>query len=191
MNGLLFIRHAETDLAGTFCGHSDPPINTRGYAQVNNLIAQLSSEPFDAIYSSDLRRATDTAAALAQAFHVPCLTSPNLREIHFGDWESLTWEEIKKRDPDYAQRWADSFPAFPAPGGEVFADFEQRVLHEMTHLFRLATNKRIAVVTHGGVMRVVLRTFLGHTEQEAWELTRPYCSFFSYAGVDRHEEVSR
>lgn len=191
MNGLLFIRHAETDLAGTFCGHSDPPINARGYAQVKNLVTQLSSEPFDAIYSSDLRRATDTAVALAQAFHVSCVTTPSLREIHFGDWEGLTWEEIKTRDEDYAQRWTDSFPALPAPGGEAFAAFEQRVLHEMTHLFQLATNKRIAVVTHGGVMRVVLRTFLGHTEQEAWELTRPYCSFFSYAVVDTHEEVSR
>jgi broad specificity phosphatase PhoE len=191
MKGLVFIRHAETDLAGTFCGHSDPPINARGQAQVKGLIAQLAPEHFDAIYSSDLRRAVDTAASLAQAFAVPCTTTPNLREIYFGDWEGMTWTKIEGRDADYARRWIELSPRLSAPGGESFTTFEFRILHEIDHLLRLAADKRLAVVTHGGVMRTVLRTFLGHTEQQAWDLTKSYCSFFVYTGASASQEVSR
>jgi broad specificity phosphatase PhoE len=69
--------------------------------------------------------------------------------------------------------------------------FERRVLKEINHLFHLTAGKRIAVVTHGGVMRIVLHTFLGYKEQEAWNFTKPYCSFFMYAGADAYEEVSQ
>ena len=68
MTGLLFIRHAETDMAGTFCGHSDPPINAAGQQQVAQMISTLTSESIDEIYSSDLRRAVDTANLLSQMF---------------------------------------------------------------------------------------------------------------------------
>ncbi len=182
MKSALFIRHAETDMAGTFCGHSDPPLNARGQAQLPDLIEQLASHPFDAIYSSDLRRAVETATSLAAAFAAPCTTSRNLREIDFGSWEGLTWSEIEGRDAEYASRWIKSFPKLPAPNGETFAAFECRVLREVEHLLAFADNKRLAIVTHAGVMRIVLHTLLGHTQQQAWELTRSYCSFFVYAG---------
>jgi alpha-ribazole phosphatase len=191
MKGLIFIRHAETDLAGTFCGHTDPPLNARGQMQVADLIARLTSESFEEICSSDLRRAADTATSVAQAFAVPCTTTANLREISFGDWEAMTWPEIERSDADYARSWTQSFPDLTAPGGEPFAMFERRVLQEIDHLLRRAEDKRIAVVTHGGVMRIVLRTLLGRTEQQAWELTKPYCSFFVYAGAPASEEVSQ
>jgi len=191
MEGLLFIRHAETDLAGTFCGHSDPPLNARGRIQVRELIARFPGDHFDAIYSSDLRRAADTATSLAQAFAVPCTKTSELREIYFGDWEAMTWAEIERRDADYARRWTESFPNLAAPNGEIYAAFESRVLQEIDRLLDLAADQRIAVVTHGGVMRVVLRHLLGHTEEQAWELTKPYCSFFAYAEAAVPEEVGQ
>jgi broad specificity phosphatase PhoE len=191
MRELIFIRHGETDLAGTFCGHSDPPINDRGQIQVEELISRLSSEPLDAIHSSDLRRAVDTAAFLTQAFGVPCTTTQNLREIDFGDWEGLTWAEIEGRDQDYARRWIESYPNLPAPKGETFAAFECRILREVANLFRFSADKRLAVVTHGGVMQLVLRTFLGYTEKQARNLTTPYCSFFVYAGAASSKEPNQ
>ena len=178
MMGLLFIRHAETDMAGTFCGHSDPPINARGQQQVAHIISSLMLETIDEIYSSDLRRATETAASLSQAFSAPVTITGNLREIHFGDWEGLTWTEIESRDAEYAGQWIESFPALPAPNGERFASFEARVFQEVDRLLSLAKTKRIAVVTHGGVMRAVLRTLLACDEQQAWEMTKSYCSSF-------------
>jgi broad specificity phosphatase PhoE len=180
MTGLLFIRHAETDMAGTFCGHSDPPLNARGQQQVAHIISSLMLETIDEIYSSDLRRATETAASLSQAFSAPVTTTGGLREIHFGDWEGLTWTEIESRDAEYAGQWLEAFPALPAPNGEHASSFEARVLQEVDQLLSLAKTRRIAVVTHGGVMRAVLRTLLACDEQQAWEMTKPYCSSFYY-----------
>lgn len=179
MNGLLFIRHAQTDLAGTFCGHSDPPLNAIGQQQTRDLIARLATEHFDAIVCSDLLRAMETAEPLAQAFKVPLTPKQGLREIYFGDWEGLTWAEIEQSDADNARRWTESFPVLPAPAGETFADFESRVMTEIALLLSLAEHQRIAVVTHAGVMRTVLRLLHGCSEQEAWEKTNSYCCIFS------------
>ena len=190
MSDLLFIRHAETDLAGTFCGHADPPLNGRGHAQIRNLIAQLGSQSFDAVYSSDLRRAVDTASELARALNLPCTTTSNLREISFGSWEGLTWSQIEENDSDYAARWLEFYPSLPAPGGEPYAIFKGRILYEVNLLRVLAVHKHLAVVTHAGVMRIVLQTLLGHSEQEAWKRTTPYCSYFALEGAAANQQVS-
>jgi alpha-ribazole phosphatase len=190
MNGLLFIRHAETDLAGTFCGQSDPPVNARGHQQIQALLQQLAHESIDAIYSSDLSRAVTTAQAVAQAFRTPATTSPNLREIHFGQWEGLTWSEIEHRDAAYARQWTESFPHMPAPGGELFAQFESRVRTEVDRLLLLAQDRRIAVVAHAGVMRLVLQTYCGCTTQESWDKTASYCCTFTCATSSIPHEVS-
>ncbi len=182
MSGITFIRHAATDMTGTFCGHSDPPVNALGQQQIKNMLALLSNEAWDAVYSSDLKRAIATAEPLARASHRRVATTVGLREIHFGKWEGLTWQQIEQRDAAYAQRWIESFPSLPAPSGEAFASFERRVLGEMERILRIAEGNRIAIVTHGGVMRVVLRTFLGYTEQDAWERTKTYCSMFFLRG---------
>ncbi len=189
MTGLFFIRHAQTDMAGTFCGQSDPPINSVGKPQVRELLQHLAPQSFSAIYSSDLVRASQTARALAESFDIPLTTTAHLREIHFGEWEGLTWTEIEQRNPDYAHRWLGEFPALPAPGGESFSAFEDRVLPEVERLRRLAENNRIAVVTHGGVMRLVLTKLLRHADAQAWEMTKAYCSSFAYGSSLARREV--
>jgi broad specificity phosphatase PhoE len=177
----VFIRHAETGMAGRYCGHSDPDLSAQGRAQVTELVRQLSTEPFDAIYTSDLRRASSTAQAIAAARNIPWVLRPALREIHFGDWESMSWEEIEQLDPDYARKWLAAYPDLPAPRGESFQAFEARILEEVHHLLGCNYGS-IAVVTHGGVLRVVLRRLLGRSDQAAWEETRPYCCMVRYEG---------
>lgn len=179
MSTLLFIRHAETDMAGTFCGHSNPPINARGHQQIHMLLKALNAEPIDAVYTSDLQRAVATADALAKAFACPSFTTSALREINFGEWEGLTWPEIEKKDATYARDWSDAYPDRPAPGGEFFDAFQTRILDEVQYLLTL--DGYFAVVTHAGVMRVVLRALCGLDEREAWERTRLYCGIFKYA----------
>src|SRR5882757_1236833 len=191
MNGLLFIRHAQTDMAGRFCGHSDPPVNAQGEQQVLRLVESMQPAPIDAIYCSDLQRAVTTAEALAGVFAVPITRRRSLREIGFGDWEGLSWAEIEQRDAPYARDWIEAFPNLPASGGESFADLEARVLDEVNALLRLAEHKRIAVVTHGGVMRVALQRFLGCNEQEAWNRTKSYCCSFLYEEVATPREVNQ
>ncbi len=70
----------------------------------------LSAEPIDEIYSSDLRRARATAQAIAAARNIPLSLRPALREIDFGQWEGLSWEQIELMDPDYARKWIAGYP---------------------------------------------------------------------------------
>jgi broad specificity phosphatase PhoE len=175
MSEIVFIRHAETDMAGRFCGHSDPEVNSRGYLQISRLIESLRQEKFSAVYTSDLTRAETTAMTFAQCLGIGYRVRSSLREISFGHWEGLSWDEIEQRDEVYAHRWITEYPHLPAPGGERFDDFENRVLNEVKSLTKLAGGHDIAVVTHAGVLRVVLCALHGCSEERAWELTKSYC----------------
>jgi len=185
MSELLFLRHAETDMAGAFCGHSDPELNARGRAQVGELINRLRTEEIGLVYTSDLRRAHTTGMAIAEAFGVGCHVRSALREIDFGQWEGTTWEEIERRDDAYSRRWLAEYPRLPAPDGESFPGFEQRVLDEVKFLSleAAAADCCIAVVTHAGVLRTVLCALHGCSEDNAWEQTRSYCSIVRHTSA--------
>jgi broad specificity phosphatase PhoE len=176
MSEILFVRHAETDMAGTFCGHSDPEVNARGREQIFELINRLRDESIEIVYTSDLRRASSTANAIAEAFGVECHARPTLREISFGTWEGLNWKEIEQRDAVYARRWIAKHPMLPAPEGEAFRDFERRVLNEVEFLSSKALEHSIAVVTHAGVLRTVLCSLNNCHQADAWRQTETYCA---------------
>jgi broad specificity phosphatase PhoE len=179
MSRALFIRHAQTGMEGRYCGHSDPALNAQGRAQLGELARLLSAEPLDGIYSSDLQRARSTAEAIAAIRNIPLALRPALREIHFGQWEGLSWEQIEQVDGEYARRWMAAFPHLPAPEGESYQAFEARILEEIDHLLDHNPGP-IAVVTHGGVLRVVLRHLFGCSDHEAWQQTPPYCCVMRY-----------
>lgn len=182
MTGLLFIRHAATDLAGTFCGHADPPVNALGQQQIADLVRSLASSCIRAVYTSDLQRAVRTAEAIAGSHSAPLALRAGLREIYFGQWEGLRWSEIEARDRSFAAEWMRRFPELSAPGGELFEDFEARVLQEVDLLLAPAHNSLIAIVTHAGVLRVVLQSLLGCSAEQAWERTSTYCCTVHYPG---------
>ncbi len=179
MSRVLFIRHAETAMAGRFCGHSDPDLNAQGQAQLAGLAQALSTETIGGVYSSDLRRAQSTAHAIAAGRKVPVTLRPALREIYFGEWDGLSWRQIEQMDPEYARRWVDGYPHITAPAGETFRNFEARVLEEVNDLIRRDAES-IAVVTHAGVLRAILRHLHGCSEEEAWQQTQPYCCVVPY-----------
>jgi alpha-ribazole phosphatase/probable phosphoglycerate mutase len=181
MSDILFIRHAETDMAGTFCGHSNPDLNARGHKQTAELIDRLRPKNIGTVYTSDLRRAQTTAEAIASAFGIECRPRRALREINFGEWDGLTWKEIEERDKVYARRWMAEHPLLPTPGGEAFRDFEQRVLEEVAFLSTKAATQAIAVVTHAGVLRTVLCSLHQSSEEDAWKQTKPYCAIVRHA----------
>jgi alpha-ribazole phosphatase/probable phosphoglycerate mutase len=185
MSELLFIRHAETDMAGAFCGHSDPELNTRGRAQLGELINRLRMEKIAVVYTSDLRRAHTTGLAIAEAFGVGCHIRPALREINFGQWEGITWKEIERRDEAYSRLWLAEYPRLPAPDGESFPKFERRVLDEVKFLSlkAAAADCCIAVVTHAGVLRTVLCALHGCSEDNAWEQAKSYCSIVRHTSA--------
>ena len=191
MNDLLFIRHPETEMAGTFCGHSDPPVNAEGQRQIVTLVKELSSEPITAVVTSDLQRASTPARVLAESLEVPCITCRGLREIGFGVWEGLTWAQIQVLDATFAESWLTAFPQLTPPGGEAFNAFESRVMGEMKQLIEFSNTGLIAVITHAGVMRVILQNRCGVDAAGAIALTKQYCASFRYSNYANKEKRIR
>jgi broad specificity phosphatase PhoE len=189
MNTIVLIRHGEIGMAGRFCGHSDPELNPAGESQVIRVAEQVAMLGIERIYSSDLRRASRTAACLAQRIGVGVDYLPALREIDFGLWDGLHWQEIEERFPEEADRWIREFPLQSAPGGEAYLDFTARVDAVLTSLLEAAVGKTVAIVTHRGVMRYGLSRFFGFSEQEAWTRTAPYCAVVTASARMRECEV--
>jgi broad specificity phosphatase PhoE len=154
---LLLVRHAHTDMAGHFCGHSDPPLSKQGLAQLSNLNDRLNNCSFAHVFSSDLQRARQTAEFVAKRANLQVQQLTSLRELAFGSWEGLDWDQVMARDPEYAQRWLDLYPSVPAPGGESFEDFRKRIQSAMNAVAAQVQHSCAVVVTHAGV----IRTFLG------------------------------
>lgn len=173
---LLFIRHAETALAGTFCGSSNPDLNERGRAQAAALEHKLRSQPIDRMFSSDLARAQETAAYIAAPRKLEVTVHPALREIDFGDWEARTFVQIARQYPVFATRWMAEFPDLTIPNAEPVPAFRQRVLAEIQAL-RAVPAEHVVVLTHAGVLCVLLEEFGHLSKQQAYQRTRRYtCS---------------
>jgi broad specificity phosphatase PhoE len=158
---LILIRHARTNLAGTFCGHTDPPLNAEGRAQLADLNHRLKDHCLTHIFCSDLQRARQTAESIAGRCNLQLHPLASLRELAFGSWEGLDWDQVMARDPVHAQQWLDLHPSIPAPGGEGFEDFLARIHGAMNAIAAEVQDGCAAVVTHAGV----IRTFLGDLAQ--------------------------
>jgi alpha-ribazole phosphatase/probable phosphoglycerate mutase len=178
MGRLIFIRHGETELAGRFCGQSNPPLNNSGNHQAALVAEEVVSSCACRIYSSDLLRAQQTATCIGQRIGLPIEYHADLREIGFGEWEGLNWEQIEERWPLDAKLWMEEFPLRSAPHGEGYADFTTRIDRCIATLV-IAANEPTIVVTHRGVMLYALVRFFGYSEQQARQLTEPFCAKIS------------
>ncbi len=151
---LLLIRHAITDMTGTLCGQSDPPLNATGREQATALASLLSGWNVRRLYASDLQRAVETAQPLAQLWNIPIVTRSDLREISFGAWEGRRWSEIRNDGTDI--RAMESLPELRAPDGETFSCFRDRVRCAWKQTIAGSGGQTTIIVTHLGVMRVIL-----------------------------------
>lgn len=160
---LLFIRHGETDanVNGQLEGATDKPLNATGQAQAQALAARLLStqQPIQAIYSSSLTRARQTAAALAQALgELPVQVDPDLSEFHLGEWDGLTLDELRNEKQMWARMARD--PHFAPPGGESAMQFGLRLLNAARTILARHPGQTVAVFSHGGALATLLALLL-------------------------------
>jgi len=156
---VLAIRHGETawNRDKRIQGQLDVPLNAVGEAQARRLAAALAGERIDVVYSSDLGRARQTAAALADRSGQALQLDPGLRERQFGIFEGLTWSEIAERWPEQSERWRRRDPEFGAAGGETLADFNARSVAATERLLARHAGQTVVLVTHGGVLDCLYR----------------------------------
>lgn len=165
---ILFIRHGETDWnrIKRIQGHIDIPLATTGLAQAQRLARRIASEVkegarLDAIYSSDLQRAQQTAQPIADALGLQLQLREGLRERSYGAFQGHDSDEIAVRFPDEYAHWQTRDPGFAPPEGESQRTLYHRVLHAIEPLVAAHPGGRIAVVAHGGVLDCVRRFACG------------------------------
>lgn len=155
---ILFIRHGQTDwnMAGKWQGFTDIPLNAVGRAQAEMLAVRVATWPIKAVYSSDLERAAETGRVIAQKLAIPITLDAAWRERGLGQLEGLTREEIREQFPHL------SLPRtfIEAPGGESYLNLKKRVIEGYKRIVREHTGEMVAVVSHGGTLRLVISHIL-------------------------------
>jgi broad specificity phosphatase PhoE len=158
---ILLARHGESDwnVARRWQGHADRPLSEKGRGQAQALAERLRHVELDAVYSSDLQRAADTAAEVARAQGVEPVQLPELREVDVGSWSGLTRAEAEARFPQGVARWREGFPGWD--DGESYEEMTDRVVEAVLGIARAHEHGRTLVVSHGGPIRALHAAALG------------------------------
>ncbi|MBB3257838.1 putative phosphoglycerate mutase [Paraburkholderia bannensis] len=161
---ILFIRHGETDWnrIKRIQGHIDIALATSGVEQAALLGARFKREAqegarLDAVWSSDLMRAQQTAQPIAQALGLTVQLTEGLRERNYGAFQAHDSEQIAERFPDEYAHWQTRDPGFAPPEGESQRELYHRVLHALEPILAKHPEGRIACVAHGGVLDCIYR----------------------------------
>lgn len=182
MTELILIRHGETDWNRElrFQGQLDVPLNAIGLEQARRVAERMAREPVQALVSSDLQRALQTAQAVAGRLQaLDPIRDAALREQHFGIVEGLQVADIKARYSQAWEQWVRFEADFSFEGGESTRIFHARVLAAVRALARQHAGQTLAVVTHGGVLDMVYRSARG------LPLSGPRESEIPNAGINR------
>jgi broad specificity phosphatase PhoE len=158
---ILLARHGQSDWNASrrWQGHADRPLTEKGRAQAQALAHRLAHIELDAVCSSDLRRAADTARVVAEAQGLELVQLPELREVDVGSWSGLTRDEAEERFPEGFARWREGFPGWE--DGEEYDDMAQRVIGAVVEIALAHEEGRALVVSHGGPIRAIHAAALG------------------------------
>jgi probable phosphoglycerate mutase len=179
---IVLVRHGETDWnrERRFQGHADTPLNDAGRSQAAALAEALAAEDVSAVYTSPLRRASETAAIVADRLGLDARPLKALREIDVGDWQGLTVYEVQERHPE-AQDWRSGWP-----GGETYDELSARVVPALLALGAEHPDECLLAVTHAGPVRAALAAAMGLSYDDARPRIGPLdnCVAFRFAVRD-------
>jgi uncharacterized phosphatase len=178
---LVLVRHGETDWnrERRFQGHADTPLNDAGRRQAGELAASLRGDDFAAVYTSPLRRASETATIVAAQLGLQAVELDALREIDVGDWQGMTVDDVKAQFPEQAAAaWQTGWP-----NGETNDQLGARVLPALLDLGDRHAGHSIVGVTHAGPIRVALAAAAGLSHEESRAQIGPLenCCLFRFA----------
>jgi len=148
------LRHGETEKGGGLRGSLDDALTETGWAQMRQAVTDVG--PWDVLVSSPLQRCACFAEELGERLNLPVQREAALQELHFGDWEGRSAAQIMEDQADALGRFWENPYAFTPPNGEPVEAFAERVLSAVERLSSQYAGKRVLLVTHGGVMRLLL-----------------------------------
>ena len=170
---LILIRHGSTDWGRQrrYCGSSDVSLNKKGRKEALKLRKRFEDEDICKVYSSDRKRAYETAALIFRGR--PILKKTGLREIDFGCFEGLTYGQIMKRYTVVYKKWLKDAFNVTIPGGEKTHAFRTRVLRTLRKIVSAHPHKTVAVVSHGGAIGMFIAHLL--KKRSFWEYVPSSC----------------
>ena len=170
------LRHGEpaADARGHCYGSLDVELSAEGVREAHRAVHVLRQSRLTTIYSSPRRRCLDAARILAAEQNVPLETLEALREIDFGDFEGRTYESIAAEFPEIYRQWMECPTKVRFPGGESFDAMWIRVTNAVKTLRGRHAGQSIAIVTHGGVTRIVLAGALGIAPENIFRIAQRY-----------------
>ena len=181
---IVLVRHGETDWnrERRFQGHADMPLNDAGRRQAAELADVLSREGLQAVYTSPLKRASETAQIVGNRLGLPLFDLAALKEIDVGEWQGLTVDEVRARFPQQASgEWRSGWP-----NGESHEELSARVVPALLDLARGHDGERILGVTHAGPIRAALGASMGLSHEATRARIGPLenCAVFRFAVLD-------
>jgi broad specificity phosphatase PhoE len=156
---LILARHGETasNRQHLGLGRQDVPLTEVGRLQAEALAISLAQIPVAAVYSSPLRRALDTARAIAERQGLTVVVEEGLTEMDIGEMDGLTFEEMRERQPEFLRRWrGDDLATLRMPGGESLQDLQERATEALRRLAERHNDETVVAVSHNFTIRVLL-----------------------------------
>ena len=157
---LILVRHGQTDWNrdNRVQGHTDIGLNERGKEQAKCLAAQLKEEAVTAIYSSSLRRARETASAIAEFHQVPVQVEPDLAELDVGEMDGLTFEQMRSRYGDILREWMRDAGPVKMPKGESLEELQERAWAAIQRILQKHPEGTVIVVSHNfAIVTIICR----------------------------------
>lgn len=158
---MLLARHGESDWnrSKQWQGFADRPLTDLGRRQAAELAERLEETELDAVYSSDLQRARETAEIVARTKGLAVETTPDLREVDVGSWSGLTRAEAEARHPEHYARWLQGGEGWE--DGETYDQLGERVVSAVRRIAKAHPGERVLLVAHGGTIRAIHAAALG------------------------------
>ena len=179
MKRVWLIRHGEpvAEARGRCYGSLDFGLSETGRGQMKRVADYVRSEPISAVYASPRSRALEGAKILAAAVSAAILeVADDLREMDFGEFEGLTYDEISARNPELYRLWMENPTEVLFPNGESFPEMRDRVLRAFDAIERKHDGQAVALVTHGGVNRILLADALQIPDNCIFRLAQEYAA---------------
>jgi alpha-ribazole phosphatase len=171
VQNIYLIRHGETDWnkCRRFQGSMDIELNEVGRQQAVFLQKAMKEIPIDRIVSSDLLRAQETAKILNQPHGLTVEVDAGFREIHFGLWEGMNFQQIEALFPEEASLWKNEPGALKIPEGETFQQLTERVWQRFLFWCQRSDYQNLAIVSHGGTCAALICAVLGEPIASMWK----------------------
>ena len=169
---IILVRHGQTiwNKGGRYQGHTDVPLSSIGIEQTYKLQQKLASQKIDAFYASDLQRAYETGRIIAEPHNKNVKVLKELRELNFGQWEGLAYEEVMEKYPVFAQKFYQNPSLVCIPEGESCASLMDRCYKVLLNIVQKHPQQCVLIASHGGTIRAMIIAAMGWDLSCFWRL---------------------